>query len=108
MNNSVNKILKIIALAIVAFLLIDTVSKIDISSSKNDLLLFKKKKEIDALEDATEVKYKAKDTLDTVRRKQEDDSTAAIINMNLLIILVCIQVYLNYYGNNSNKAQQPD
>lgn len=108
MNNSVNTFLKVIALGIIAFLLVDTVSKIDTSPSKNDEILFKKKKEIDALEDATEVKYKAKYTLDTIRRKQEDDSSAAIINMNLLILLVCIQVYLNYYSNHSHKEQQGD
>ena len=103
MNTSVNKILKVIALLIVAFLLIDAVSKIDIASSKNDMLLFKKKSEIDHSVDMTEVKYKAKDALDINRRKMEDDSSAAIINMNLLIILVCIQIYLNYYGNGSEK-----
>lgn len=106
MNTSVNKILKVIALGIVAFFLVDAVSKIDVASSKSDLLLFKKKSEIDQLPDISEVKYKAKDSLDAIRRKQEDDSSAAIINMNLLIILVCIQIYLNYYGNNSPIAKQ--
>ena len=103
MNTSVNKILKVIALIIVAFLLIDAVSKIDIAASKNDYLLFKKKSEIDKSDDITDVKYKAKDALDINRRKMEDDSSAAIINMNLLIILVCIQIYLNYYGRGSEK-----
>lgn len=103
MNTSVNKILKVIALLIVAFLLVDTISKIDIAASKNDYLLFKKKSDIDKSEDISDVKYKAKDILDVNRRKIEDDSSAAIINMNLLIILVCIQIYLNYYGKASEK-----
>ncbi len=98
MDPLLKKILKIISVLIVIYFLCDTVPDIDVRSSKNTIFTIQKKAAVDKMTDITEVKYKANEYIDELERIHEQRSSAAILNMNVLIILLCIVVYLNYHN----------
>lgn len=96
MNTTLNKLLKILALGIVFYFLCDAISAIDTSPSQQHILTFEKKTAIDKSNDIEEVRYIAKSYLDDLLLQHENRSAAGIINMNLLIVLMCILIYLSY------------
>jgi hypothetical protein len=96
MNSSISKILKVVALLIVIYFLGIAISAIDVAPSKYQLLTFQKKAALDKLTELDAVKYKAIEYIDDIARIHENAASEAILNMNLLIILLCIQIYLGY------------
>jgi hypothetical protein len=93
-NKTIRTILQVISLGLLVYILIGSLSRVDIAVTKNNNLISQKKADIDKIQDIQSVKLKAKEYLDTIRQNFISDSDKSFVDIRLLILLIIIQTIL--------------
>jgi len=86
--------LQLLSFGLLLYLLADAFMHFEFAVSKNNVLTFWQKAEIDSIQNVDTLKNKAKENLDTIRRIHRNYSKKSVTNFCLLIGLIMIQAVL--------------
>lgn len=98
----IRKVIQIISFALLAYLLYNISSKLDIAPIKNDHLLASKKDEISTIDNVDKAKKEAIKNLNTIRNIHKDNSSDAKFQILIIALLIIAQGYLSLTKPNRN------
>jgi hypothetical protein len=89
--------LHFISISFLIWQLVNSLSRIEIASTKNTFLANIQKESIDNLQNIEDVKRAAKLEIDQKRENFKTDSSRSIVNSQLLLALITIQILLLFF-----------